>query len=234
MIQEVDLERKTITYMDLDRIFWLLDSLPPCLSALSFTLPHDCCVFFPSPQKENTRDMPYWICPCPEDCAANTQSTKVFIAMSVSSRQALDHRTQPHLIRTRLFDLLHYPVITQTGNWRTRGFALTTLNWGKISPNQSQTSIHSHGCCVLPFPMLSLLLLSNWRSEMMDLWMHGWMMDKLKRTHFNPDGVYQLLITFQRFHWLINNSLIWSRTDSLLADLIIWQVEAFKMHCSFY
>ncbi len=53
---------------------------------------------------------------------------KVFMVMSVSSRQALEHRTQPHLIRTRLFDLLHYPVITQTGYWRTHGLVLITLH----------------------------------------------------------------------------------------------------------
>lgn len=71
----------------------------------------------------------------------------VFMVMSVSSRQALEHRTQPHLIRTRLFDLLHYPVITQTGYWRTEGLALLNFahNWGKISSNQSQTSIRGRG-----------------------------------------------------------------------------------------
>jgi len=45
--------------------------------------------------------------------------TSVFMVVSASSRQALERHTQPPIIRTRLFDLLHYPVITQTEGHET-------------------------------------------------------------------------------------------------------------------
>lgn len=71
----------------------------------------------------------YWIHLCPIVYAVNpmTAEANVFMVMSVSSRQALERCTQPHLIRTRLFDLLHYSVITQTGYRRTQGLILITL-----------------------------------------------------------------------------------------------------------
>lgn len=99
----------------------------------------------------------------------------VFMVMSVSSWQALEHHTQPHLIRTRLFDLLHYPVITQTGYWRTQGLVLITHAhiWGKNWSNQSQASFHSRGCCTLSIPNCRCCF---WTTEgLRACWIHGWM-----------------------------------------------------------
>ena len=82
------------------------------------TFPCDCCVLLPSFQKENTRGKnPIGSIPGLRTFLRirRAQGPNVFMVMSASSRQALEHRTQPHLIRTRLFDLLHYPAITQTG-----------------------------------------------------------------------------------------------------------------------
>lgn len=78
---------------------------------------------------DHWQKMLYWIHLCPIVYAVNpmTAEANVFMVVSVSSRQALERCTQPHLIRTRLFDLLHYPVITQTGYRRTQGLILITL-----------------------------------------------------------------------------------------------------------
>lgn len=73
------------------------------------------------PLRKKTRvNAPRRIGLCPESLRREHQSAKVFTVVSASSWQALDPRTQPHVIRTRPYDLLHYPVITHAASWRTR------------------------------------------------------------------------------------------------------------------
>lgn len=60
----------------------------------------------------------------------------VFMGMSVRARQALEHHIQPPIIRTRLFDLLHYPVITQTEG---QGLVLISLRTTEGNFKQSES-----------------------------------------------------------------------------------------------
>lgn len=151
--------------------------------------------------------MLYWIHLCPIVYAVNpmTPEANVFMVVSVSSRQALERCTQPHLIRTRLFDLLHYPVITQTGYRRTQGLILITLQ--TIEGNfQAATKagkyLHtwlldfaSHCCCWTTvveaqehegISMMDTCMNSS-NSLMLTQWLFSW-------SCTNLNGRYQLLI----------------------------------------
>lgn len=110
-------------------------------------------LFFLSERKHGL-NVPRWIGLCPESLRCEHQSAKVFTVMSASSWQALDPRTQPHVIRTRPYDLLHYPVITHAASWRTRhGINNPRAQlWGEISlkSKSSQNVLQSW----LPVPFL--------------------------------------------------------------------------------